>query len=214
MNIVKLEKNINVNGNFLLCENRKICFPNNGNWYHLIDTICICVCVLNNIKCTLHSYIQLCTHIILQRNALISFTLFLFTYGHIWTAGTWGVRHFIIGQLFVAVSVAYALRVNLSVAIVAMTDKNSANPDFEVSHIDIIKDQRTFYSSASGWFSLYRVIHVEKSRNQESARDATYIHVALQASIDRDIFPTILIALHLYREKSAYFWNDASFSLG
>ncbi|XP_030377794.1 putative inorganic phosphate cotransporter isoform X2 [Scaptodrosophila lebanonensis] len=41
-----------------------------------------------------------------------------------------GVRHLQIGLLFCGLSVAYALRVNLSVAVVAMTDSNSANPDF------------------------------------------------------------------------------------
>lgn len=44
-----------------------------------------------------------------------------------------GIRHFQAFLIFVGLSVAYSLRVNLSVAIVAMTDKESANPDFEVS---------------------------------------------------------------------------------
>lgn len=43
-----------------------------------------------------------------------------------------GVRHLQALLLFLALSLAYALRVNLSVAIVAITDKNAANPDFEV----------------------------------------------------------------------------------
>jgi hypothetical protein len=34
--------------------------------------------------------------------------------------------------MFFGLSFAYALRVNLSVAIVAMVDRNSTNPDFEV----------------------------------------------------------------------------------
>lgn len=43
-----------------------------------------------------------------------------------------GIRHFQAFLIFAGLSVAYALRVNLSVAIVVMTD-NSENPDFEVS---------------------------------------------------------------------------------
>ncbi|XP_018804061.1 PREDICTED: putative inorganic phosphate cotransporter isoform X1 [Bactrocera latifrons] len=42
-----------------------------------------------------------------------------------------GIRHFQALLIFGGLSVAYALRVNLSVAIVAMTDKDHANPDFE-----------------------------------------------------------------------------------
>ncbi|XP_036331387.1 putative inorganic phosphate cotransporter isoform X2 [Rhagoletis pomonella] len=42
-----------------------------------------------------------------------------------------GIRHFEAFLMFLGLSVAYSLRVNLSVAIVAMTDKESANPDFE-----------------------------------------------------------------------------------
>ncbi|XP_037942181.1 putative inorganic phosphate cotransporter [Teleopsis dalmanni] len=41
-----------------------------------------------------------------------------------------GIRHLQCFLLFGALSVGYALRVNLSVAIVAMTDKNATNPDF------------------------------------------------------------------------------------
>lgn len=43
-----------------------------------------------------------------------------------------GVRHIQCILAFCGLAVAYALRVNLSVAIVAMTDKNATNPDFEV----------------------------------------------------------------------------------
>ncbi|XP_037945913.1 putative inorganic phosphate cotransporter isoform X3 [Teleopsis dalmanni] len=43
---------------------------------------------------------------------------------------TFGIRHLQCFLLFCGLSVAYALRVNLSVAIVAMTDSNSTNPDF------------------------------------------------------------------------------------
>ncbi|KAH8270801.1 hypothetical protein KR018_005114, partial [Drosophila ironensis] len=41
-----------------------------------------------------------------------------------------GVRHLQIVLLFFALTVAYASRVNLSVAVVAMTDAESVNPDF------------------------------------------------------------------------------------
>ncbi|KAH8401155.1 hypothetical protein KR009_003355 [Drosophila setifemur] len=41
-----------------------------------------------------------------------------------------GVRHLQVFLLFFALTVAYALRVNLSVAVVAMTDASGANPDF------------------------------------------------------------------------------------
>lgn len=34
--------------------------------------------------------------------------------------------------LFVCLTISYGMRVNLSVAIVAMTNKQSANPEFEV----------------------------------------------------------------------------------
>lgn len=34
--------------------------------------------------------------------------------------------------LFLALALSYGLRVNLSVAIVAITDKHAANPDYEV----------------------------------------------------------------------------------
>lgn len=34
--------------------------------------------------------------------------------------------------LFICLTIAYGMRVNLSVAIVAMTNRQSANPDFEV----------------------------------------------------------------------------------
>uniref|UniRef100_A0A1B0BN67 Putative inorganic phosphate cotransporter n=1 Tax=Glossina palpalis gambiensis TaxID=67801 RepID=A0A1B0BN67_9MUSC len=42
-----------------------------------------------------------------------------------------GVRHIQCILVFCGLAVAYALRVNLSVAIVAMTDRNATNPDFE-----------------------------------------------------------------------------------
>lgn len=37
--------------------------------------------------------------------------------------------------LFLGLTLAYAMRVNLSVAIVAITDRNAANPEFEVCYI-------------------------------------------------------------------------------
>lgn len=46
-------------------------------------------------------------------------------------AGAFGVRHVQAFLVFLGLTLAYALRVNLSVAIVAMTD-NSSNPDHEV----------------------------------------------------------------------------------
>lgn len=50
-----------------------------------------------------------------------------------------GVRHLEIFLMFLAVSMAYALRVNLSVAIVAMTDSENANPDYPVRSFNIDK---------------------------------------------------------------------------
>lgn len=47
--------------------------------------------------------------------------------------GIFGVRHFQAFLLFLGLTLAYAMRVNLSVAIVAMTDRHAANPNFEVN---------------------------------------------------------------------------------
>lgn len=47
-------------------------------------------------------------------------------------AGAFGVRHVQAFLVFLGLTLAYALRVNLSVAIVAMTD-NSSNPNYQVS---------------------------------------------------------------------------------
>lgn len=44
-----------------------------------------------------------------------------------------GVRHLQTLLFFLALTCAYAQRVNLSVAVVAMTDASAANPDFPVS---------------------------------------------------------------------------------
>lgn len=46
---------------------------------------------------------------------------------------TFGVRHLQALLLFMGLTLAYAMRVNLSVAIVAITDKHAANPAFTVS---------------------------------------------------------------------------------
>ncbi|KAL9917943.1 putative inorganic phosphate cotransporter isoform 2-T2 [Glossina fuscipes fuscipes] len=47
------------------------------------------------------------------------------------TSPIFGVRHLQCLLVFCGLSVAYALRVNLSVAIVAMTDRNDSNPNFD-----------------------------------------------------------------------------------
>lgn len=47
----------------------------------------------------------------------------------------WGERHKQILMIFLSMVLAYALRVNLSVGIVAMTDRSSANHRFVVSDI-------------------------------------------------------------------------------
>ncbi|EDX07739.1 GD25358 [Drosophila simulans] len=46
------------------------------------------------------------------------------------TGPRFGVRHLQCILVFFGLAVAYSLRVNLSVAIVAMTDRNASNPDF------------------------------------------------------------------------------------
>lgn len=50
---------------------------------------------------------------------------------------TFGVRHLQALLLFLGLTLAYAMRVNLSVAIVAITDKKAANPEFTVSNSPI-----------------------------------------------------------------------------
>lgn len=49
----------------------------------------------------------------------------------LFSAGAFGVRHVQAFPVFLGLTLAYALRVNLSVAIVAMSD-NSSNPQFPV----------------------------------------------------------------------------------
>lgn len=67
-----------------------------------------------------------------------------------------GVRHLQALLLFVALSLAYALRVNLSVAIVAITDKNAANPDYE----DYKWDEQTQSLVLSSFFWGYVITQV------------------------------------------------------
>lgn len=43
-----------------------------------------------------------------------------------------GVRHLQAFLMFLGLTLAYAMRVNMSVAIVAMTNNTAANPDYEV----------------------------------------------------------------------------------
>lgn len=61
-----------------------------------------------------------------------------------------GVRHFQCFLVFCGLSVAYALRVNLSVAIVAMTDRNSTNPDFK-DYFDWDNKTRSLLLSSFFW---------------------------------------------------------------
>lgn len=58
----------------------------------------------------------------------------LFNFLHFFYLGPrFGIRHLQCFLAFCGLAVAYSLRVNLSVAIVAMTDKNHTNPAFDVS---------------------------------------------------------------------------------
>lgn len=41
------------------------------------------------------------------------------------------MRHLVLFMLFLGCSFSYSHRVDLSIAIVAMVDKNNSNPDFE-----------------------------------------------------------------------------------
>lgn len=58
------------------------------------------------------------------------YLLLLFIF--ITAGGVFGVRHLQTFLLFLGLTLAYAMRVNLSVAIVAITDKHAANAAFEV----------------------------------------------------------------------------------
>lgn len=59
------------------------------------------------------------------------FFLFFFIFRFV-ASSIFGVRHLQAFLLFLGLTLAYAMRVNLSVAIVAITDKHAANPAFEV----------------------------------------------------------------------------------
>lgn len=67
-----------------------------------------------------------------------------------------GIRHVQTLLLFFGLTVAYALRVNLSVAIVAMVDKNAANKDFE----EFAWDQKTQSVILSSFFWGYVVTQI------------------------------------------------------
>ncbi|XP_055545791.1 putative inorganic phosphate cotransporter isoform X1 [Wyeomyia smithii] len=67
-----------------------------------------------------------------------------------------GIRHVQTLLLFFGLTVAYALRVNLSVAIVAMVDKNAANKDFE----EFDWDQKTQSVILSSFFWGYVVTQI------------------------------------------------------
>lgn len=54
--------------------------------------------------------------------------------------GVFGIRHLQAFLLFLGLTLAYAMRVNLSVAIVAITDRHAANPDFPVNFVFLFSD--------------------------------------------------------------------------
>lgn len=63
-----------------------------------------------------------------------------------------GVRHLQALLLFLGLTLAYAMRVNLSVAIVAITDKHAANPDFEVNILTKMRKQvKVLKESERAW---------------------------------------------------------------
>lgn len=72
-------------------------------------------------------------------------------------AGVFGVRHLQTFLMFFGLTLAYALRVNMSVAIVAMTDRHAANPDFDVCvvyllpiiRLNILTENDVFLSSCN-----------------------------------------------------------------
>ncbi|XP_075169622.1 putative inorganic phosphate cotransporter isoform X2 [Haematobia irritans] len=67
-----------------------------------------------------------------------------------------GIRHLQCFLLFLALAVAYALRVNLSVAIVAMTDKDATNPNFD----EFEWDEKTKSLLLSSFFWGYVITQV------------------------------------------------------
>lgn len=71
--------------------------------------------------------------------AILSLNHNLFFYRFsIYLAGMFGVRHLQAFIMFLGLTLAYAMRVNMSVAIVAMTDKHAANPDYEVCAFSLV----------------------------------------------------------------------------
>lgn len=76
----------------------------------------------------------------------------------------WGERHRQILLLFLCMLIAYALRVNLSVGIVAMTDKSSANKDFIVSIYIII----TYNQVTSCTYKIINVYFQELPWNEST----------------------------------------------
>ncbi|XP_059615082.1 putative inorganic phosphate cotransporter isoform X2 [Phlebotomus argentipes] len=71
-------------------------------------------------------------------------------------SGLFGVRHLQTFLLFLCLTIAYAMRVNLSVAIVAMVDRNSTNPNFE----EYDWDEKTQSVILSSFFWGYIVTQV------------------------------------------------------
>lgn len=58
--------------------------------------------------------------------------LLFFVFYFLLASSIFGVRHLQAFLLFLGLTLAYAMRVNLSVAIVAITDRHAANPEFQV----------------------------------------------------------------------------------
>lgn len=75
-------------------------------------------------------YFQMAFIIMHSITSLCSFSVSLIK--SIAAGGIFGVRHLQAFLLFLGLTLAYAMRVNLSVAIVAITDKHAANAEFEV----------------------------------------------------------------------------------
>lgn len=82
---------------------------------------------------------------------IVSLSLSVFSFIHV--AGVFGVRHLQAFLMFLGLTLAYALRVNMSVAIVAMTDKHAANPDFEVCVF--LAYNLMYHVNTISWFSFY-----------------------------------------------------------
>lgn len=67
---------------------------------------------------------------------LFNFNIAFFVFSPLYYTATsfFGIRHLQALMLFLALSLAYALRVNLSVAIVAIADRKAANPTYDVNY--------------------------------------------------------------------------------